>query len=258
MKVVVAYKWASNPSHASVLPDGTVDWSRAKPAVSEYDPVAIELGRRLIDAAGGELIGMTVGSPDAATSRATKTVLARGLDRTVVVAGEGLDRANPTATAARLAEAIQAVGDVDLVLAGDASVDLGARITPALVAGWLGWPALTDAESIALGAGAEVLVERTTATSVQTLAVPLPAVIAVASGAVTPRVPGMKDILAAGKKPVEVLDAGPEPGLSGSAAVAQRAPAPLPSRHRRVVPGDPDAAARELVDELRRRGVLGK
>ena len=42
MTIVVAYKWAANPQDASVGADGTVDWSRAKAGVSEYDPVAIE------------------------------------------------------------------------------------------------------------------------------------------------------------------------------------------------------------------------
>ena len=52
MTVVVAYKYAANPQDASVGADGVVDWSRAKSAVSEYDPVAIQLGRNLADAVG--------------------------------------------------------------------------------------------------------------------------------------------------------------------------------------------------------------
>ena len=42
MKIVVAYKWTCDPEEATVRADGTVDWSRAKPGLSAYDPVAIE------------------------------------------------------------------------------------------------------------------------------------------------------------------------------------------------------------------------
>ena len=45
----------------------------------------------------------------------------------------------------------------------------------------------------------------------------LPAVVSVTSDINRPRIPSMKDILAAGKKPVEVLDAA-QLGLSSQAA----------------------------------------
>jgi electron transfer flavoprotein alpha/beta subunit len=50
MKIVVAYKWTRDPEEARAGADGTVDWSRAKPGLSAYDPVAIELARRLAEA----------------------------------------------------------------------------------------------------------------------------------------------------------------------------------------------------------------
>jgi electron transfer flavoprotein beta subunit len=38
MRIVVAYKWTRDPAEATVRADGTVDWSRAKPGLSAYDP----------------------------------------------------------------------------------------------------------------------------------------------------------------------------------------------------------------------------
>jgi len=46
MRIVVTYKWTCDPEEATVRADGTVDWSRAKPGISTYDPVAMELARR--------------------------------------------------------------------------------------------------------------------------------------------------------------------------------------------------------------------
>jgi len=47
--IVVAYKWAPNPQDAAVGSDGSVDFTRAKSAISEYDPVAFELARQVAD-----------------------------------------------------------------------------------------------------------------------------------------------------------------------------------------------------------------
>ena len=57
MSIVVAYKYAANPQDTTVGSDGVVDWSRAKAAVSEYDPVAIQVARTVADAKGEELVG---------------------------------------------------------------------------------------------------------------------------------------------------------------------------------------------------------
>ena len=90
MRIVVAYKWTCDPQEATVAADGTVDWSRAKPGLSAYDPVAIEVARHLADDTGAELIGVTVGGKGVATPLARKAALGRGLDRVVIVEDESL------------------------------------------------------------------------------------------------------------------------------------------------------------------------
>lgn len=254
MTVVVAHKWAPNPQEASVAPDGSVDLSRAKPAISEYDPVAIEVGRRLADTLGCELVGVSVGGPEVATPMARKAALSRGLDRLVLVADEALGGAGATATAVALAEAVRSVPDARVVLAGDSSVDEGAHLVPAVLAGLLGWPALAEVGAVEPD-GEALRVERARGNGSQVLRVEGPAVLAVAADAAVPRVAGMKDILAAGKKPVDELALTaalpPAPEVTGRAAV------PVADRgHRRIETTDPDAAARELVAALRADGVL--
>ena len=144
MRIVVAYKWASNPQEAVVGVDGNVDWSRARPGISEYDPIAIELARRLADEVGGEVIGLTAGTKVVGTAIACKTALSRGLDRTVVVDDDCLEGSGTTEMAGVLAAVVRYIGDVDLVLTGDSSVDVGAKMIPTVLAGCLGWPAVSD------------------------------------------------------------------------------------------------------------------
>ena len=148
MTVVVAYKYAANPQDASVTADGSVNWSRAKSTVSEYDPVAIQLGRDLADANGAELVGVSVGAKDAASSMAKKNALSKGLDRAVVVADGDAPTWNATKVASALAELVKGVDGADILLTGDSSVDEGARMVSALAAGYLGWPCFQGVVSV--------------------------------------------------------------------------------------------------------------
>ena len=258
MRIVVAYKWACDPEEATVRADGTVDWSRAKPGLSAYDPVAIELARRYSDAAGAELIGVTAGGKGVAAPIAAKAALGRGLDRVVIVEDESLAGAGRSELAAVLAGVIRHVGDVDLVITGDSSVDVAAKMVPTVLAGELGWPAVAEVTSIA-GQAAALRVERATPGGVQVLEVSGPAVLAAAADAAVPSVPGMKDLLAAGKKPVERLElaALKVPARNAVMMVTSRA---LPERKARqgqlIDTADPAKAAAELVTALRQAGVL--
>jgi electron transfer flavoprotein beta subunit len=258
MKIVVAYKWAPNPQDASVDDGGVVDWGRAKSGISEYDPVAGELARRLAEASGGEVIGVTAGTKLVDSSMARKAALSRGLDRAVIVADDSLAGAGTTELAAALAAAVRHIGDVDLVITGDSSVDVGAKMVPTVLAGQLGWPAVGEVTGVSGEAGA-LRVERDTAGGTQVLEISGPAVLAASTDAAVPRVPGMRDILAAGKKPVETLDvAGLDLPAGGTTLTVTGTSRPdlLARKGQMIHATDPAAAAAELVAALRGAGVL--
>jgi len=258
MKIVVAYKWAPNPQDASVGADGVVDWSRAKSGISEYDPVAIELARRLADATGGEVIGLTAGPKSVDASMARKAALSRGFDRAVIVADDALEGAGTTELAAVLAAAVRHIGEVNLVITGDSSVDVGARMVPVVLAGQLGWPAVGEVTAVSVQAGL-LRVERDIAGGTQVLEISGPAVLAASTNAAVPRIPGMRDILAAGKKPVETLEvtALDVPAGGTTVSVTHTSRPDLKARKQQMIDtADPAAAAAELVDALRSAGVL--
>lgn len=257
MKIVIAYKWAPNPQDASVGADGTVDWSRTKDAISDYDPQAFELGRVLADACGAELIGLSLGGPNVASPMAKKAALARGLDRLVTIADDQLSWATTTQTGLLLAQAIEQIGGVELVLCGDSSVDTGAQLVPAVIAGALGWPAFTDVTALS-GQPGELLVQRVHAGGSQLIKLTVPAVLAVAADATKPRIPGMKDILAAGKKPAEALPLDQlDTTRLATSRVLNTARPQLRSRRQEMVAGpDALAAAAALLARLRTERVL--
>lgn len=258
MKIVVAYKWAPNPQDATVGAAGVVDWSRAKPGISEYDPVAFELARQLADATGGEVIGLTAGAKRVDATLARKAALSRGLDRVVIVADDSLEGAGTTELAAVLAAAVRHIGDVDLVITGDSSVDVGAKMVPTVLAGQLGWPAVGEVTAVSGDAG-QLRVERAITGGTQILEISCPVVLAASTDAAVPRVPGMRDILAAGKKPVETLEVAAldVPAGGATVTVTDTSRPDLKARKGQIIKtADAAAAADELVAALRGAGVL--
>lgn len=250
MSIVVAYKYAPNPQDAAVKADGSIDWSRAKAAVSESDPVAIELGSRVAKAQDVELVGISVGMKVAGSAMATKNAMSRGFDRGLLVADDATAEWSSTQVGSVLADLVKKVGDVSLVLTADSSVDDAAGMMPALIAGYLGWPAVLDVTDIEATGSGYTLTQRVSG-GTRTLAVPGPVVVATTSDATSPAVPSMKDILAAGKKPVEMLSADDvEPAEAALKVASTERPE---ARERK---GKMFSTADELVAALREDGVL--
>ena len=253
MTVVVAYKYASNPQDASVGSDGTVDWSRAKAAVSEYDPVAIQLGRNLAESDGSEVIGVSVGSAAVASSLAKKAAMSKGLDRGILVADDAVNDFSPNEVASVLAGLVKRVEDADVVITGDSSIDDGGRIMSGLVAGYLGWPCCQQVRNVEKRDG-KVIITQSVSGGSRTISVAGPVVIAATSDAVTVKVPSRKEVLAAGKKPVEVVSlsdvdaSGPRVNVIGRSKPAPKA--------RKNMKFEGQSAVSDLVSVLRNDGIL--
>ncbi|SPT75060.1 Electron transfer flavoprotein small subunit [Arcanobacterium haemolyticum] len=253
MSVVVAYKYTTNPQDARVGADGTVDWSRAKPAMSDYDPVAAQVGKELATQMGTESIGISVGPAVIGGSMARKNAMSKGFSRGLIVADDAATDFNPTQNAHVLAQLVERIGDVQVVITGDASIDNGASMTSAVLGGYLGWPTFQQVEAIEVTEAGLRLTQQIPG-GTRTIDISGPVVVAVTSDAARVPAPSMKEILAAGKTPVEVLAladmAAPPAGLThaGNEKPAER-------ERKRTIFAGPDAV-NELVVALRADGVL--
>ncbi|MBR5950681.1 MAG: electron transfer flavoprotein beta subunit/FixA family protein [Actinomycetaceae bacterium] len=260
MSILVAYKYAANPQDASVNADGSLDWSRAKKSVSEYDPVAAQVGRDLADALGTELVGISVGTADIASGSAKKNAMSKGFDRGVILADDALAQWGAVSTAGALAEVVKREENPRLILTGDASVDEGARLFSALLAAHLGIPCFQNVSSIELiDAGNDTwqVVQNLPGGASRTLSIQGQAVLALTSDAATPKAPSMKEILAAAKKPVEVLTCTDIPSVQPAEPVSSTpVPAQTISRKNITLEGSPEEIASQLVEALRADGVL--
>jgi electron transfer flavoprotein beta subunit len=255
--IAVLCKWCPNPEDLEVRSDGTVSLERAKWRVSEYDEVALEVAVSL-GSPTSRVVAVTAGPVQIDTSLARKAILSRGPEELHLVSDDRLADADARQTAAALAAAIARIGGVDLVLCGSGSADLYGQQVGIQVGELLGWPTLNEVLSVVLEPPS-CRVERRLVDEVDLIEMPLPAVLAVTADAALPRVPGMREILAAGKKPTTVWsldELGASAVLDRSSRVLSTA-APPGTPRRGVVFGGPTAdAARELVGALRRDGVV--
>ena len=250
MNIVVCCKVVPDDQDIQVAADGTLDYSKAKPIVSAYDLNAIEAAAQLAD--GGRVVAVTAGPADIDDSKLKKNILARGVDEFVLMADDACADLDAHATAQLLAGMIADL-QADLVICGDGSADNYAQQVDVQLADTMGLPVVTAACSVALEEGhGTVVCDRSLETVVQTVRAALPAVVSVVPDAALPRIPGMKDILAAGKKPTSLVavPAIPEPTVETLSIAGIKAAERQMKIFDMSVSGDVAAFAAELKSAL--------
>jgi electron transfer flavoprotein beta subunit len=185
--------------------DHTLDRDSADAVLDEINERAVEEALVIKEAHDGEVTVLTVG-PDRATD-AIRKALSMGADKAVHVVDDALHGSDLLQTARVLAAAIEKVGEVDLVIAGNEASDGQGGAVPAVIAEILGYPQLTHARKVEVD-GSTVRVTRETDEGLTHLEASLPAVISVSEKINEPRYPSFKGIMAAKKKPVESLSVG--------------------------------------------------
>ncbi len=199
MKIVVLVK--QTPDMNAVK----IDRASGKPVlsgqnvVSSYDEYAVEEALRLRDAQGGEVVVVTAG-PASAKDAITRA-LAMGADRGVHVEIADPNRLDTMALAGVLAEQLRPL-DADLILAGQTADDYESGQVGAQVAELLGVPVVSNVVDLDV-TDHRAVVRRDMEDGYQTVETPLPAVILASTGLNEPRLPSLKGIMAAKKKPIE-------------------------------------------------------
>ena len=182
-----------------------------------------------------------------------------GPDKAVVVDDAALRGSGSLETARVLAAAIQREG-FDLVLTGTESTDGYTGVMPQQLAELLGVPALTYARKVEVS-GSTVRIEQQAASGYNVIEAPLPALVSVTAGAVEPRYPTFKGIMAAKSKPIDQLgcgDLGFEPGQVGTAGSGQQIVEvkPAPERAAGEVVEDDGEAHLRIVEVLEQAKVI--
>jgi len=253
MKIAVCVKHAVDETELKVDSGGSPQLKGAPTKMSTFDKNAVEEALRLKAAHQGEVVIVTVGTPEA--KKTMKEALAMGADRGVLVSADpmGMDTSR---TAELLAAALKKGGPYDMVLCSEGSSDMYSGLVPPMLGEILGLPYVGYARKIE-ASGQTARVERALEDSVEVVEAPTPLVVSVVSEINEPRYPTLIQIMQAGKKPMEELS--PEalmPGAGQSASLVRGMKAQAMARKRVLFEGPPEETAKKLVEALAAEGVL--
>ena len=249
MNIVAAFKVVPDDQDIQVSADGTLDYSKAKNTVSAYDLNAIEAAVQLASAhEDSKVVCVSVADAKADDSKLKKGILARGVDELVMIADDACADLDAHATAAMLARLVDGLDAADLIVCGDGSADNYAQQVDVQLADALDLPVVTAVSAVSVE-GAVATCDRMLETQLQTVQVDLPAVISVVPDIALPRIPGMKDILAAGKKPMNV--AGADGAYESSIEVASCLAPKQADRKREILEASADGAIEQFAAALK-------
>ena len=206
--------------------------------VNDFDLWAVEAALRIKEKTNqGEVVIVSVG-PDAVQEQIRKA-LSMGADRGVQLKADRVP-ADPLAVARALAAELQG-GGYDLICFGKLSVDSANASAGPMVAELLGLPCVTAVSKLDLEGGRGTA-KREVEGATEIVAFPLPAVITVDEGLNKERLPSLKGIMAAKKKPLEV-----RPAQLGEQRVRVAKMELPPERAAGRIVGEGAAAVPELV-----------
>ena len=208
MHIIVCTKHAPDTAAKMTVDDaGNVSWGDAPLVINPWDEYAVEEALLLKDIHGGQVTVIALGPEEA--REALKHAVAMGCDAAIRVWDESFAGSDTLATSYILAQAIQKLGDVDLVLLGRGTVDSDtSQVGPAL-AQRLGYAPLMYVSKVTeVDPGSNsISVERLLEQGRQLVTSGLPAVIGTVKEINEPRYPSFIGIRKAAKMEMPVWDA---------------------------------------------------
>lgn len=252
MKIAVCFKIVREESEIVVNADRTLNADKASCVVSPYDCNAIEAAMKVAEAAGDStVVAVTVGSM-VENTKMRKAALSRGPAELYAVKADDLDSADSFVVANTLKSAIEKIGGVDLVICGEGSGDMYRQQTGCVLGALMGLPTVNAVSAITPLDG-KLRVERSADDGTEVLEVALPAVLSVTSDIFPTKIPSMRDIMGAGKKPTTCdaladVCADTEAKISSVSVLAPEDTA----RAQKIVNGDSDEAVREFFEMIQK------
>jgi len=187
MRIVVCVKQLYDPKTARVSQSRqSLDLREAELVMNPMDLPAVEEALHLREAAGGEVIALSLGKPEA--DDILLWSLAMGADAAYLLSDEKFAAADMGVTAHALAAAVRRIGDVDAIFLGEYAADSASGQMGARLAAMLSWPFLPSLGHVFLTDGHLTGVSYLEAVPRRLLA-PLPAVLTVYHRANKPRFP---------------------------------------------------------------------
>lgn len=202
MNIIACYKWVLDEQDIKIVPGSLLlDMSRAKGKISEYDKMVIEEAVLQADKQENATVtSLTFGNSK--VKQSLKDALSRGPGKGYWVNDAAADIADGFVTANVLTAALKKIGACDLIMFGEGSADVYGQQVGPRVAAMLGIPVLTFVAKLKIADG-RVTATRKIGDCTEDVTATLPAVVTLLPEINKPRIPGLKQVLGAGKKPVQ-------------------------------------------------------
>jgi electron transfer flavoprotein beta subunit len=248
-RIIVCLKQAVDVTQLKVDPATRQLITASTPRkMSDFDKNALEEAVRVKEKnAGVEVVTVTVTSEEAKT--VLREALAMGADKAYVVFEPSLQDVDTLGTAHILVETIKKIGEYDLVLCGESSLDSFSGLVGSRVGELLSLPQVTSVRKLSVE-GDAVVGERTLEESVETVKAKLPALVTVTREINQPRIPSLMMIMKASKKEIvtwTLADLGVDKEKLASKIEVVEVLAPKTERKRIRITGE---NAAEIADKL--------
>ena len=204
MKILVTVKRVPDPETIiKIAPDGaSVSTDNVKWVINPFDEIAIEEALRIKEkVAGSEVVLVSIGQKTA--QEQLRTGLAMGADRAILVL---TDQPLEPLAIARVVQKLVETEKPDVVVMGKQAIDDDSNCVGQMLAELLGWPQATFASKVDLaGDQKSARVTREVDGGLETVAIPLPAVVTADLRLNEPRYASLPGIMNARKKELKEI-----------------------------------------------------
>ncbi len=205
-------KISLDPNMIRTAGDDKIDTVNMQMSISEYDKNALEEAVKLKEKYGGKVIAFTALTWGPIDKRLKDTeviqreILARGADELYVITSNLILNSSPLYTSLLLAQAVKKVGNFDLYITGESSMDIGSSQISSRIASILGLPVITYVRELEYDPQNSLIrATRDLEDSYVKVEAKLPVVISVTGEINQARIPTLLQIRRAFSKPVKIL-----------------------------------------------------
>ena len=267
MKIIVCVKQVPDTSgKVAVNPDGTLNRASMAAITNPDDLNAVEAALVLKEQTGAEVVVVSMGPPPA--EGMLREVMARGVDRAILVSAREFGGADTWATSNTLAAAIEKIGveQGDIVMCGRQAIDGDTAQVGPQIAEKLNLPQVTYVTAIDFQDGA-LTVRRELEDGYMTIKVQTPCVLTCIKELNTPRYMSVPGVMECYSKPYAVWDyealkeskwVGPveNVGLKGSPTQVYKSFSPPVKGKGTMLEGADKAACEQLVSMLGEKHII--
>ncbi|MBC7249244.1 MAG: electron transfer flavoprotein subunit beta/FixA family protein [Anaerolineae bacterium] len=259
MRIIVPIRQILDPRGFTVSPrHERIFINREEYIINPNDKNALEVALSLKDAGDAEVIVIAGGQ--ARLDDALREAMAMGADAAYLLTDEVLAKTDAAGVAEALARGIEKIGDFDLIVVGQETLDTADALLGPWLAEYFGVAQVGGVRQASVSDGV-LRVRRDWGAGYAEVEVALPALLTVAPGANKPRYPHGGRIMAAYREWQVNIWGSEDLGLSAADLIL------LTQRRGRTFPpertlgerltGSPQDVAAELVQQLRLRGLVG-